>query len=90
MDKPTRWNKLVKTLRFNHIPFTLIRRAKIVTKNKVEYVGSTHEEFQSIIHEINKSENADLIESINIETKDRKIKKEVSSYIDRLFSKYFP
>jgi len=89
MDKPTRWSKLIKSLRFDHIPFNLIRRAKIVTKNKVEYIGSTYDDFQNIIQTINKSLDSDLIETMNIETKDRKIKKEAQNYVDRLFSKYF-
>ena len=90
MDKLTRWGKVIKCLRLSHIPFLFIRKARITTKNNIEYVGTNDVEVQKILENIKKSENSDLIQSMNVEMKDRKFKKEVRKYTDSLFQRYFP
>jgi len=90
MDKPTRWSKIIKSLRFNNIPYSLIKKTKIVTKNHKEFEAKTEEDFKEVINQIKNLPNEDVIEKITIETQNRKIKKQVDEYIDNLFGKVFP
>ena len=89
MDNPNKWTKLISNLRFTHIPYSLIKKMKIKTKNNKEYEGQTYEDFQQILNTLKTNKEEDLVQEITLETKNRKIKKETQSYLDRIFSKMF-
>jgi glutamate mutase epsilon subunit len=89
MDKPTRWSKMISNLRYVHIPYALMKKARILTKNNKEYFGSSQKELLEIMNKVNDVDSDDSIKDMEILTKNRKIKKEVNEYIDQLFKDIF-
>lgn len=87
MDKPSRWIKLVKNLRFIHIPFKLINKIIIVDRTGHERSGKNQDDFKRIIEEVRDSN--EQVQSVHIETNNRKMKALVKAYTDEIFSKYF-
>ena len=75
VDNPTKWNKIISNLKFNNIPFTLINKIKVTTKNNKEYEGNTYDDFLLILELIKNQPAPDVIFSLKIDPKNRKIKK---------------
>ena len=90
MEKPTRWQSLIKSLKCGFPPFNFIKQARIVTRNGREYHAETHDEFKEVIKKINNHESHDIIGGISFEFKSRKMKKAVKDFSLPLFEKYFP
>lgn len=90
MEKPTRWQLLIKSLKYNFLPFTLVRHIRVITQSGKEYQATDQDGFKQIVERINTTEPHDNIVSIVFEFKNRKIKKEVHDFSRPLFEKYFP
>ena len=90
MEKPTRWHRLIKSLKYGFLPFHLVRHIRILTKSGKEYEATSQEQFKQMVEMIKGSQPEDSIVSIVFEFKNRKIKKEVHDFSIPLFEKYFP
>lgn len=90
MELSTRWQRLIKSLKYNFLPFDFIRQIRVITENGKEYEAVSHDNFKEIIEKINSSNPPDGIVSIRFEFKNRKIRKEVTDFSIPLFEKYFP
>ena len=90
MEKPTRWQSLIKSLKCGFPPFKFIKNARITTRNGREYFADTQEEFKEVIRKFNNHDAHDIIAGVSFEFKSRKMKKEVKDFSLPLFEKYFP
>ena len=90
MEKPTRWQSLIKSLKYNFIPFNWIRHVRVITKNGHEYHVYSHDEFKGIVQKISENDSVASVSYDMLDFKNRKIKKEVREFTIPLFEKYFP
>ena len=90
MEKPTRWQSMIKSLKCGFPSFNFIKCARIITEHGKEYHAENQEEFKEAIKKVNLQEPPEIIGGISFEFKSRKIKKEVRDFSVPLFEKFFP
>ena len=90
MEKPTRWQILINSLKYGFVPFKFVKVIRIKTSNNKIYEGKDAEDFKNIIENIKHSDPEEIVTDITFEPQNRKIKKEVRKFSEPLFNKYFP